>query len=120
MGHVTVKARIGATNEDLQEVEFMVDTGAFYTILSPAICERLRIALPLRERMVTADNRMLVVEVGPAHIEIHGRAAGILVGKMDVPSPLLGISALEALGFKVNPVDGTLEPTRPFPEIPLL
>ncbi|MBI2913080.1 MAG: retroviral-like aspartic protease family protein, partial [Chloroflexi bacterium] len=115
MGHVTVKARIGATNENLQEVEFMVDTGAFYTILSPAICERLGIAFPLRERMVTADNRTITVEVGTAHIEINGRAAGILVGKMDVPSPLLGVSALEALGFKVNPVDGTLEPPPPKP-----
>jgi len=120
MGVVTVRARIGANADDLHEVEFMVDTGAFYTILSPALCERLGLDLPLKERVVTADSRILVMELGAAHIEIDGRAAGMLVGKLDVPAPLLGVSALEALGFKVNPVEGTLEPTRPFPKIPAL
>jgi predicted aspartyl protease len=33
---------------------------------------------------------------------------------MDVPLPLLGFSALETLGFKVDPVEGRLEETRPF------
>ncbi len=98
----------------------MVDSGAFYTILAPSLCEELGLSLPLRERVVTADNRALEIAMGPAHIEVDGREAGILVGSLDVPMPLLGVSALEALGFQVNPVDGTLEPTRPFPEIPLL
>jgi len=33
---------------------------------------------------------------------------------MDVPMPLLGATALEILGLKVNPVEETLEPSRPF------
>jgi predicted aspartyl protease len=33
---------------------------------------------------------------------------------MDCPEPLLGVSALEALGLKVNPVAGTLEYDRPY------
>lgn len=120
MGVVRIMGRIGRNREELREVEFMVDAGSFYTILSPGLCAELELYLPLRERIVTADSRTLEIEMGPAHIEIDGRQAGILVGKMDVPAALLGVSALEALGFKVNPVDGTLEPTRPFPEIPAL
>ncbi len=118
MGVVRIMGRIGRNREELREVKFMVDTG--YTILSPGVCAELELYLPLRERVVTADSRILEIEMGPAHIEIDGRQAGILVGKMDAPAALLGVSALEALGFKVNPVDGTLEPTRPFPEIPAL
>jgi predicted aspartyl protease len=33
---------------------------------------------------------------------------------MNVPIPLLGVIALEVLGLKVNPVDETLEHSRPF------
>lgn len=115
-----VKANVGADNDHLREIEFMVDTGAFYPVLPPAPCEQLGLEMRLKERLVTADNRPLVIELAMAHIEIDGRAAAILVGKMSVPEPLLGVSALEALGFKVNPVDGVLEPTRPYPEIPAL
>jgi clan AA aspartic protease len=120
MGIVRVEAEIGASNDQLKKVEFMVDTGAFYTMLPPAVCDELGLVLNLRERVVTADNRKLTIELGAAHLKINGHEGGILVGKMSVPWPLLGVSALESLGLKVNPVDGTLEPTRPFPEAPAL
>jgi len=120
MGSVKVTARIGRSREETREVELMVDTGAFYTILPPSLCRQLGLSLPLRERVVTADNRTLEISLGSAHIELNGRDAGILVGSLDVPAPLLGVSALEALGFKVHPVDGTLEVTRPFPDVPAL
>ncbi|MBI1885230.1 MAG: hypothetical protein HYS09_02775 [Chloroflexi bacterium] len=120
MALVQVKGLIGKSREELREVEFMVDTGSFYTILSTSLCAELGLSLPLREHVVTADSRTLEISLGPAHIEINDREAGILVGSLEVPAPLLGASALEALGLKVNPVEGTLEPTRPFPGIPAL
>ena len=120
MGVVRVEAEIGATNESLRTIEFMVDTGAFYSMVSPETCEELGLELPLEESVVTADNRRLTINLGAAHLKINGREGAILVGSMDVPWPLLGVSALESLGLKVNPVEGTLEPTRPFPEAPAL
>jgi len=101
-------------------LEFVVDTGSFYRYLSPAICDRLGLFMPLTERIRTADDRSLEVPLGIAHIEIDGREGGIIVGALNVREPLLGVSALESLGFKVNPVEGTLEPTRPFPESPVM
>lgn len=115
-----VTAKIGASDTNLRDVEFMVDTDAFCTILPPGVFDGLGIETRHHERVVTADNRVLTIALGSAHIEIEDRSAAILVGKMNVPAPLLGVSALEALGFKVNPVDGTLEPARPFPGIPAL
>jgi clan AA aspartic protease len=120
MGIVMVTARIGASAGLVREVEFLVDRGAFYTVIPPGLLDDLGIEVRHRERVVTTDNRMLAIDLGSAHVEIEDRSAAILVGRMDVPAPLLGVSALEAFGFKVNPVDGTLEPARPFPGIPAL
>ncbi len=70
MGLVKIKAEIGAGNDDLTEVEFMVDTGALFTILPPRLADQLGIEFPLRERVVTADNRTLVIATGMAHVKI--------------------------------------------------
>ncbi len=120
MGAVSVTARLVGTGGQAGGVAFVVDTGTFLTILPPVLFERFGIDVLFRERVRTADNRSLEIAIGMAHVEIDGRATAIPVGQMNVPVPLLGVSALEALGFKVNPIDGTLEPTRPYPEIPLL
>jgi clan AA aspartic protease len=120
MGLVKVTARIGASSDNLQPVEFMVDTGSLYTILPPKTFTELGIEPRHRVSVVTADNRTRIIELGSAEIDLEDRRAAILVGSMPVPVPLLGAEALEALGFKVNPVDKTLEPTRPFPQVPIL
>jgi hypothetical protein len=39
---------------------------------------------------------------------------------MDEPMPLLGVIALEILGLKVNPVEETIEYSRPFGPAALL
>jgi hypothetical protein len=39
---------------------------------------------------------------------------------MDVPMPLLGVITLEILGLKVNPVEETIEYSRPFGPAALL
>lgn len=120
MGIVKVKASIGASNENLREMEFMVDTGALYTVLPPEVCTELGIELRLKERVITADSRTIVIDLGMAHIKVNGREGATLVGRMNVPMPLLGAMALESLGLKVDPVNGVLEETRPFPEAPAL
>jgi clan AA aspartic protease len=120
MGLVKITAKIGPTMADSRPIEFMVDTGSLYTTLPPQIFNDLGIEARHHVRVVTADNRTRVIKLGSAEIEIQDRTAPILVGRMPVPAPLLGPEALEALGFKVNPVDKTLEPARPFPEVPIL
>jgi predicted aspartyl protease len=120
MGEVKVVARLGAPDRVSQELEFLADTGAFYTYLPPGKCDELGIQLIIPHRARTADNRPIELRLGIALLEIDGRSAGVIVTEMDVPIPLLGVSALEALGFKVDPVEGRLEPTRRFPETPVL
>jgi predicted aspartyl protease len=120
MGEVKVYARVGAPDRALEELEFIADTGAFYTYLPRGKCGELGIELIVPHRARTTDNRPIDLRLGIALMEINGRSAGVVVTEMDVPSPLLGVSALEALGFKVDPVEGRLEKTRRFPETPVL
>ncbi len=114
MGLVKVKTYIGLVQDSLREVEFLVDTGSFYTFLSPGLADDLGITFPVTSKVVLADSRTAEAPVGVAYLRLMDREGGVLVASMNVPMPLLGASALEALGLKVNPVDETLEHSVPF------
>lgn len=114
MGLVTVHAQMGASQEDLREIEFLVDTGAFDSFLPPELGADLGISFPVPSRVMLADKRIDEVSVGVAYLRLIGREGGVIVATMDVPMPLMGASALEALGLKVDPVAETVEPSRPF------
>ena len=114
VGLVKVKAHIGTGQDSLREVEFLVDTGSFYTFLPSGLADDLGIAFPVTSEVVLADSRRVEVSMGVAYLRLTDREGGVLVTSMGVPMPLLGVSALEALGLKVNHVDVTLEHSVPF------
>ena len=110
MGLVKTKAEIGLQQDNLQEIEFLVDIGSFYTFLAAD----LGINFTVTSRVVLADSRTIEVPVGVAFLRLGDREGGIIVASMDAPMPLLGASALEIFGLKANPVEETLEHSRPF------
>ena len=114
MGLTRVTAGIGLDGDSLREMEFLVDTGSFYTFLPPGLAQAMGISLPVRSEVVLADSSRATVSLGVAYLRVMDREGGVLVGAMDVPMPLLGASALEALGLKVDPVREVLEHSRPF------
>ena len=114
MGLVTTTVEIGLGPESLEEIEFLVDTGSLYTFLPPDLATRLGISFPVKSTVVLANRRTVEVPVGVAFLRLADREGGVIVATMDVPMPLLGAVALEVLGFKVDPVAGILEHTRPF------
>ena len=120
MGLVRVTGEVGLRADDLQEVEFLVDTGSFYSSVPPEMGEVLGISFPVTSRVVLADSSTLEVGVGIGYLRLGDREGGIIVAAMDVPMPLLGASALEALGLKVDPVTETLEHSLPFGPAALL
>ena len=111
---VTVIGETGLREDSLQQVEFLVDTGSFYSFLPPALAGALRLTFQVTSRVVLADRRTVEVPLSVAYLRLSDREGGVIVASMDVPIPLLGASALEALGLKVDPVEETLEHTRPF------
>src|SRR5690349_7237742 len=114
MGYVNVDALIGPDLGKLRPVNFLVDTGSFFTLLPAELAEELGIRVLLNAPLVLADSREVHVGQGLAYLELMGRSSGVPVGVMNVPTPLLGVSALEVLGLKVNPRAGVLEIDRPF------
>ncbi|MBI2305000.1 MAG: hypothetical protein HYU86_09700 [Chloroflexi bacterium] len=121
MGFVLVKGLTGKDAETAREVEFLIDSGSFYTLLPPGLAHDLGIALPgkgivpsVTTRVMMADSRTLEMGVGIAYLRLPDREAAVPVGMMEVSLPLLGVTALEGLGLKIDPVGGTVEPTRPF------
>jgi len=114
MGHVHVDALVQGTKV-ARTVRFLVDTGATYTIISQALADELGIDV-LPDYTLTlslADSSEVEAAVGTLGIELHGRrgamTTAVLAGDGE---PLLGVEALEALGLRVNPTSGTVEPTR--------
>jgi predicted aspartyl protease len=114
MGFVKVSGLIGRSRDRLREVTFLADPGSFYTLLTPSLARELGISPTLTTQVVLADSRTVEIGLTVAYLRLGDREGGVPVGVMDVPSPLLGVSALEALGLKVNPVEGVLQKTRPF------
>ena len=123
MGHVYVKAtfynavdyvrylegklKLGEVRK--AEVRALVDTGATFPALPKEIIAKL--ALPsLGEHLAeTAEGTGKVELVANAIIEIEGRIAQspVIVRPKGI-APLIGIVALEQMGYKVDPTTGKL------------
>jgi len=111
---VRVKAYIGLRQDSLQEIEFLVDTGSRYTVIPPRLARDLGIASTVPTRAVVADNRVVEMGTAMAYLKLMDRDGAVPVGILGVPVPLLGVTALEILGLKVDPIKGILEHDWPF------
>jgi len=114
MGFVKVKGLIGSSRESTREVEFLADSGTFYTVLPPNLAGNLGIIPTVSTLATLADKRQVEMGVTVAYLQLLDREGAVPVGVMDVPMPLLGVTALECLGLKVDPTTGVLEHSRPF------
>jgi clan AA aspartic protease len=113
MGETRVTVRLHGPKGH-KDVEMLVDTGALYTKVSPSLARELGITPNEVVKVELADGSRreasladAVVEYGPSK-----RAVTVLVGPGD--KMLLGVTTLEALRLKINPVDGRLESAPPY------
>lgn len=113
MGHVYVKATLRGKRP--AKVRFLVDTGATYSLVSPALADRIGITpSPLRDKVRLANGRTVRVPTALASLQIDGRetVAKVWIGPCD--EPLLGAETLEALGMTVDPRRGKPTRSRPY------
>lgn len=91
------------------EGEFLVDSGATYTVVPENILKKLGIKPQREETFILADGSSIKREVGSVIYEYQDReaAAPVLFGKKD-DSKLLGVFTLEALGLTLDPLKRTL------------
>ena len=108
MGYVYID--ISVKGKSSGNVRALVDTGSAYIVLSPKIVSELCLhETPFEVELTLADKRRLKTKLYLAEVEVKGRRGPVFVAEVDVPTPLLGVFALETLGLKPNPTTGELE-----------
>lgn len=85
--------------------EFLVDSGATYTVVPEEVLKKLGIKPQRLEKFSMADGKIIKRKVGSALYEFQGieSAAPVLFGEKG-DSSLLGIYTLEALGLTLDPL----------------
>jgi clan AA aspartic protease len=113
MGYVRVRGVVANPLEHglRVELEFVVDTGAIYTVIPRSVAERLRLKELSKRRFKIASGEVVECSVSEAYVEIGGEGITSLVAIGDERTPvLLGVTTLELLGLQVDPVNGKLKP----------
>ncbi|MFQ6085268.1 MAG: retroviral-like aspartic protease family protein [Candidatus Bathyarchaeia archaeon] len=94
-----------------RKIKILVDTGAIYTVVPRGMLNDIKIEPRGRRKFRLADGRMIERDVGVAIVEYKGFVGGISVVFGDPEDePILGATALEALGLEVDPVTKKLKP----------
>ena len=92
----------------------LIDTGATYTALPPALLEQVgAFKASFTMDVELADGRKVPASIYYAAIAVDGREAPAIVLAFEGAKEVIGVQTLEALGLKPNPDTGKLEPTRP-------
>ncbi len=114
MGHVYVEALLhGEKAKKL--VKMLVDTGSTYLLISPQLAEELGSPrLPTRIPTTYANGAREDLEATAVVLELQGRRGGAIALIREGEEPLLGVEGLEALGLKVDPSTGSVEPSRTY------
>ena len=93
------------------ELEFIVDTGAIYTVIPKSVAEGLRLKETDRRKFKIANGDVVEYPISEAYIIINGEGVTSVVAVADEKTPvLLGVTTLELLGLRVDPVTRKLTP----------
>ncbi len=95
------------------EVNFLVDSGAIYSLVPGKILDELDIEPYKEMNFSLADGTILKRKVCSAYFEFEGEGgpAPVVYGE-EGDEPLLGATTLESLGLLLNPFTRTLHPMR--------
>ena len=100
-------------SEKFAEVEFLVDSGAVYSLVPGKILDEIGIE-PYKEMSFSlADGTSIKRRISSAYFEFEGEGgpAPVVYGE-EGDSPLLGATTLESMGLVLNPFTRTLHPMR--------
>ena len=112
MGDVLVRFRIHGPKGSY-ELEGIADTGATFTKVPKEVAELVGIERRYEVEVELADGRVVSRDAGLAEIEINNIKRPVLVTFSDEnEKPLIGVTTLETLGLRVNPITRKLEPVR--------
>lgn len=105
MGMFSVWVRVfSADRTTWEELQLVVDTGSVFTWIPSDVAQRLGILPTDIQRFRSIDRGGIQRPVGDAVVELEGRrgAVGVVFGQPG-DALVLGVTALERLGFEVDP-----------------
>lgn len=99
---LTVKNPANPTKE--KKGDFLVDTGAHYTVVPSAWVKQLQLVPSFTQEFSLADGRIMKRRVGSAVIKLQGKelAVPVVLGERG-DSALLGVTTLESFGMMIDP-----------------
>ncbi len=106
MGKTRVQMKISG-EKGAKVVDAIVDTGATNTVVDEVLARELGIRTIRTDQVVLANGSTETVGVGSAEVEIQGIRTTVPV--YVYKETLIGLTTLEAAGFRVNPVTRELE-----------
>ncbi len=113
MGLAVLEVEVGnpANPAVTKKIEFLIDSGAIYSVVPSPILENLGIKPVTEQEFRLADGTKIVRKKGVALFKYSDRKGGadVIFGE-EGDSVLLGVFTLEALGFVVAPLRRELKP----------
>ncbi len=93
--------------------EFLVDSGAFYTVLPKRMVEKLDIKPNFTQEFGLADGTTIKRPIGSANIKFESReiATPVILGQAK-DTPLMGVLTLESFGLILDPFKRELHPAK--------
>lgn len=93
------------------QLDALVDTGSFYTIVPTNLLRELRVVPTEKVDLELADGRHVMWDIGEARATVNGRSTVTwVVFGMDGVDPVLGRYTLAGLLLDIDLVQGTLVP----------
>jgi len=115
MGLTTVKIKVKKSRESRKArvVEFLVDSGASYSLVDQRILRALGCKPYVAQDFFLADGTKITRKMGDAYFELGeiGGASRVIFGEPD-DETLLGVTTLESLGFVLDPFKRQLRPMK--------
>jgi clan AA aspartic protease len=113
MGLTILEVEVGnpANPEVTEKIEFLIDSGAIYSVVPTPILERLGIQPISEQEFRLADGTKIVRKKGIALFKYGEKIGGadVIFGE-EGDSVLLGSFTLEALGLALDPLKRELKP----------
>jgi len=113
MGLTTLEIEVGnpANRQAIEKVEFLIDSGAVYSVVPAPILERLGIEPLTAHEFRLADGTKITRQKGIALFKYGDRIGGadVIFGE-EGDCLLLGAFTLEALGLALDPLRRDLKP----------
>ena len=112
MGLVYINATV-SNNGQSASLEFLMDSGAKYTLLPLATWKALGLEPMESMRFLLADGTAIERQLSECKITLleKSRHTPVILGE-GADEPLLGVITLEEFGLTLNPFDRTLHPGR--------